>query len=227
MKALSAVLTLILIFAGCTIFGEDDNGKVTPLYSGEKYFPLKIGSAWTYRHTDMDSLGNQQIFNFTNSVIGTVSRTNKTYTIIFDSVKGDSLLARLDGNVLYVLRQVGASQGNVLSEVPFIDFDVKVGQSWVIYSQTYSIQGFTISQDIRGNFIDVETVFGTFTDCLRYRITDTTSITSSTSTSSTTTLEDIWLAPNAGKVKLTNEYRENNILRKSFLEEIISYTIPK
>ncbi len=230
MKAWLVILSLILIFAGCSITGDDDDDTVKPSFSGSKYFPMKTGSAWTYRLTETDSLGNTQTVNYTNSIIGSVSISKKAYAIILDSNKGDSLLARLDKNVLYSLRQVGDTQGNVRSEVPLINFNVQAGQSWVVYSKTYTIQGFSISQNIKGDFIGVETVqvpAGAFTDCLRYRITDTTSVTSAVSTSSNVNQEDIWLAPNAGKVKLTSAYRVNDVPVKSFSEEAISYTVPQ
>ncbi len=223
-------LSVILILAGCGVFDGDDDKDNTPSYSAQKYFPMKAGSSWAYKLTETDSTGTQKTpLTIINSIVGTTRQNNTTYTIIFDNEKQDSLLVRLQGNVIYALRQVGSTQGNP-SDVPYIDFNVQAGKSWTIYSQTYTLQGFVISQDVKGTFIGVETVTvpkGIISGCLHYSITENTTITSDGTTNSTTFQENIWLAPDAGKVKRTKEYRKNMILRGSLTEEAVTYTIPQ
>lgn len=230
MKKLFLVASVMLLTAGCGIFDGDDGENKTSVYLAEKYFPLKAGSAWTYRQTVTDSTGSNKTVNMITSILGTTRKNNETYTILYDSDKQDSLLVRVQDNVLRSLRRVGATQENLFSDVPLIDFNVPVGESWTIYLKTYSFQGIVVSQDIKGEFLGIEAVqvpAGSITGCLRYRITETISIQSGGTNDATVTQEDIWLAPDAGKVKLSSEFRKNTIPRGVVLEEAVMYTVPK
>lgn len=246
MKRVLALLLAALTFAGCGIFDGDDGKSTPPEHPATRYYPLKTGTAWAYRQVVTDSLGSQGTpVNLLRSVIGTIRRSNRTWFIVFDSSGQDSTLLRVQDNILYKLHDVTtgvarpagtlapAKRGGLAQlieqEVPYINFNADQGESWRIFARTDSIQGYVISQQIDGVFAGVDAIQvpgGAFQNCLRYEITEATSIRSPIFTGSTVNDITMWLAPDVGPVRTIIEYRVEKVLKMTTLEELTSYSIP-
>lgn len=246
-KAFALLLVLFAVLAGCGIF-DDDNKKTPsePIYPARRYYPLKVGASWTYRVTTTDSLGGQTTFNYINSIIGTVNQNRKNWFVIYNNAEQDTVLAREQGNRIFSLVETGAVAARpipgidarqlarmaqaTLREVPILDLNASVGEVWTIFSQTDSIPGFVISQEITGTFQGIESITvprGSFDSCLKYLLVYTSSIRSPVFNGSTSDRITLFLAPDIGPARSVDEYREDGRLVETEVEELTDFLIPQ
>ncbi len=246
MKKLFALLfILVLAVVGCGIFDDDDSSTPEPTYPARRYFPLKVGASWTYRVTTTDSLGNETVANYINSIIGTTTRERKSWFVIFNNAEQDTILARDQGNRIYTLIETGTvtfrsipdvgaaplarTAQTTVREALFIDLTANVGETWTAFAQTDSIPGFSIARRMTGTFQGIETITvprGTFDSCLKYLIVETNTIRSPFFNGTTSYRTTLFLAPDIGPARIVEEYREEDRLLETTVEELTDYLIP-
>ena len=208
----------LVVLSGCN--KDDDNGPTGPSHglSAETYMPLKVGATWTYK-----LIGTVQGEVFTDTttitIVGTttIAENNKTYFVMGESEE-ESIYLRIENNIVYQF-----SPGE-FQELPYFNFNKEVGQSWEIFNESNPLG----SMALTGKFLGTENITvpaGAFTNCAKFE-NSVSVILLDNSGEVSESFEGtgiVWLAPNVGIVKST----EDNEMMGTSTEELITYSIPE
>ncbi|MFC1485892.1 hypothetical protein ACFL55_02575 [Candidatus Latescibacterota bacterium] len=216
-----SLLVCFVALSGCD--KDEDTGTTGPGASGlsaETYMPLKIGATWTHVTTGIDH-GEAFKDTTTSTNVGTITKNDKTYFIMFESDVEDSVYMRIENNIFYVYIAV---IGDEFHDIPYLNFNKEAGQTWELFSGSFEPdKGVSGTLTWSGKFLGTDTITvpaGTFTNCVKFE-TVTTVISESIEVK-----ELIWLAPNIGSVKSTSETKKDSEVIEISTEELIHYSIP-
>jgi len=222
--------------------GSGDAGSHT-------FFPLKKGATWTYhvRDTDVESDETDE-YDYTSSISGTEVIDGKEYWVMVDEDDEFDGYFRIEDGVLYVsggndvyakipkmlAKVVGAGKAiedvNPFgSEIPLIDLNAGIGQTFVIMDYSESESGMTMTMKMTGKYVgnaNIQTAAGSFNNCRQYELVTEYSMTSEFYSTSSTSTSETYLAPNVGFIKSTDKEYEAGELMWLSDEELTSYYIP-
>ena len=237
------MLAFLMIFmVGCITDDDDDDDKggndTENVNNGGtvatgNYFHLTVGSAWNYTETGVDWDG-EYTEEYTTSVTGTATINGITYAVVTED--GDSTYMRVENNAIYTLdyfqyddvvaksaalpnaakaaaQQALAAEG----ELMLVDFNKPVGQSWTIYEDSQSGEGYSYSSSYTGKIVGTENVTvsaGSFSNCVKVELTMAGSSSSSyTNETYSTEWRDtsfVWFGNGVGVVKESDSSTETN-----------------
>lgn len=212
------ILSCLFFLSGCD---KGDNKNPTAPSQELSYLPLKIGATWTYKETRIEN-GNE----FTDTTAIGIDRTekiiqnNKTYFVVVSEENEEFL--RIESNKVY--RYVPG-----MEEIPILDFDIEIGETWVIFTQNNNIGSWIMT----GKFLGTENITvpaGSFINCAKFESIVLTNIFDNTGNVRVTykLTEVAWYAPDVGLVKSTEENKEvNEVIADTLITELINYNIPE
>ncbi|MFC1539230.1 hypothetical protein ACFL6H_07395 [Candidatus Latescibacterota bacterium] len=220
-KFLLVIIIVVSVFAGC-IFSEDKKNEdpsditknETSNETAEKYYPLKIGSRWTYEATvskpEVNDTTYTDIYEITESVI----HNELSYYVERREIGGVGeiiIYFRTAENILY-----GVDITNEREELSYLNFDLSIGDSWYPTA--------TVFEETFDGIVEMKVPAGTFSNCIKFRA------------EGYVLYNDIILkneikeyyAPNVGRVKsiLIKTDMNGNIV-SSEITNLISYAIPE
>jgi len=213
------ILVCLVSLYGC----DKSKSPTAPSHglSAETYLPLKIGATWTYKNTTTEQ-GNEFSDTTTTRIDRTekVIQNNKTYFVFVESNEMGGFI-RIESNKIYNYSH-GESQ-----EVPIFNFDLEIGETWEIFTES----NFMGSMTVTGKFLGTENLtvpVGSFTNCAKFEnimiliLLDGAGNVKETYEST----EELWLAPDIGLVKSTEEVKKDNEVIETSIGELINYNIP-
>jgi len=219
------------------------------------YFPLTVGSSWNYRETGVDWDGESYTEEYTTTVTGTTTINGISYAVVTED--GDSTYMRVDNNAIYTLdyfnyddvvaksaalpeaakaaaRQALAAEG----EIMLVDFNKSIGQSWTIYEDSQSGEGYSYTSSYTGKIVGTENVTvaaGSFSGCVKVELTMAGSSSSSYNNETYSTewrdTSFVWFGNGVGVVKESDSSTETtqgvtDVLSSSSME-LTSYSIAR
>ncbi|MFC1551730.1 hypothetical protein ACFL6P_04100 [Candidatus Latescibacterota bacterium] len=206
------LLTVMNNFGIGIVHGQENNSTI----DAQTYYPLKIGSKWTY-----EGIGTTP--DIVNTVSGTEAKEDKTFTKIDaeiienNNTYSDVVLARCEDNFIF--------QGKSSGEKKLLfDFNAELNKRW---TKRYETEESKI--DIRtGRIVDfnmtVNVPAGTFDNCIVYEISDTSS---QANERRSLVIYTYWLAPDVGIVKMSINIISGNGPVDSWVSNLRSYSIPE
>ncbi|MCE5249358.1 carboxypeptidase-like regulatory domain-containing protein [bacterium] len=241
-KILALLLIVSMVFAvGCLTSDssknddEVDNGGGTGgSLKAENYIPLVKNATWKWQSTDESGYS----YTYTDVLTGTTTRDGKTYWVMNED-SSDNLF-RLSNNIMYsyaegeYLEKAHAQQFNLGStEIPLYNFNKSVGQTWTIFSDTMSEEGYSATINWTGKYIglkDVTVPSGTFKNCAVFESTMKTEYTSEWGKGSYDEISTTYFAQGIGPVKTIDKYTDYEDGKLSYdytsTDEVIYYNIP-
>ena len=187
---------------GGDVIIPDIIGRKFAIFSVVDYFPLAVGSSWTYRRTE----GDGEPYDTTIDVTETVETNGRTYFRLSERGPWKFTDYRIDGNDVYALS--GAE------EVVFLRFGVIPGTEW-----ESGLEGNVYPR--RGTFIGDETVVtpaGTFENCARFSSKITYSADSYDS-------YELWYSHDVGLVKSVKVIMSYGKVLEQVTDELKTYRI--
>lgn len=250
-----ALLMIMFMAVGCLTSDDDDDDDDGGTNTGggtlqaTTYFPLKVGATWSYSETGT-SYGETSDYTYTHSITGTTTINGKTYFIMNED--GDESLYRIENNKIvvygffddvYKTADMPAAAKAAVAKIAeddeyvLVDFSKGVNQTWTVYSETDSGEGYTSTMTMTGKYLGTQNVSvtaGSFNTCAKLEMV-TTSTWSHSSDGQTyagtwKNTMTVWAAPNVGIVKTTDKSEEDHMGTHEIMENLTavltSYSIP-
>ncbi len=228
------LVVFIAVFNGCGFGGGGTTPDPEP-EGPELYFPLSVGTSWTYRVTEPDSTGADTTYvqtkNITNTLqfeIDSATTYNPPFNqniLWFRQEDKESTYYQDDGDFIWM--------GEIIQDLVDFGYDgfVPIRAVPIHYEEYDSFA--TIINKGSGAFSaeiifsvkvvdtleDIETEIGTFYDCLRIEAF----LQDSSLMGKNTTSSSIWFADSIGEVKRHDHTVTGT--SKTYYEELIDYSI--
>ena len=216
------ILVCLFFYSGCE---KDKSKNPTPPSHGlsaETYLPLKIGATWTYTNTTTEQ-GNEFSETTTTRIDRTekITQNNKTYFVSVERDEEEGFL-QIENNRIYSYSH-GESQ-----EVPIFNFEIEIGETWLIFDERNRMGSMTLT----GKFLGTENLTvpaGTFTGCAMFEHAFKLNLFNSAGKVEETeeSTEVIWLAPDVGLAKSTEEEKKDGKVTGTLMEQLVNYNIPE
>ena len=248
------MLFAMVLFAGCLLNSDDskkDDDKTDGTsQSAAHYMPFKTGASWTFSETETDyseNTPNTTTDTSTTTCTGQQTFGQYTYWLLTDDGSDPSYF-RIDSNgndvyqygsdILdfsdYLPQETFKAISLDQSEILMFKFGSPAGTTWPIFSDTSTEEGYTLSVEVNGKYVGLETITTPakqFTNCAQMDMNITTAYTISvqgfSQTVTTTSTFSMWFAPNVGPVKSYDVSFMDNEKMYEFVGLLTSYTIPQ
>ncbi len=224
MKKLLAlmVIALTMFLFGCYTSDNDNNDGDTGglvliggTISAERYLPLSIDNTWTYDIINSDNPSSES----TSVITDTATLGGNTYYMEVKDLSNVTNL-RIEDNIVYsyldeVLLAKAQAQKAALEEkeVPLFDFNKSAGDSWTVFSESKSEDGYSSSIEMKVTYVgkkDVTVSAGTYFDCVVFETITETTLDYNTTQSSFSNTETTYFAADVGLVKQHSVVEKTN-----------------